>query len=169
MKRFAFLILLFVFVTAFDARSQSTSESAASRNAAYFELGGSAVIPSINYERRFNDRWHGRLGFSVVTGETSDDSETTFVIPVTVSSVNRPDSNHHLELGGGLTLVTGDSQDLWETVDDDEKVSNVLVTGIAGYRYQKPEGGFQFRAVLTPVVGSGGAAPWFGLSFGYAW
>lgn len=167
MRRLAGWFVLFFLAASADARSQGVP--AASRHAVYLELGGSAVVPSINYERRFAGRWHGRAGFSVVTGETSEDSDTTFVIPLTLSSVSRPDSNHHLELGGGLTFVTGDSQDLWETVDDDEKVSNVLLTGIGGYRYQKPEGKFQFRAVLTPLIGSGGAAPWFGVSFGYGW
>jgi hypothetical protein len=170
MRRLALVFLLSIFVVAADARAQSDSPSlTGARQAAYFELGGSAVVPSINYERRLRGDWHGRVGFSVVTGETSEDTETTFVVPLTVSSVNRPEANHHLELGGGFTLVTGDSQDFWETVDDDEQVSNVFLTGIAGYRYQRPQGGFQFRAVLTPIIGSGVAAPWFGVSFGYAW
>jgi hypothetical protein len=73
-----------------------------------------------------------------------------------------------MELGGGVTLVVGDRQDFW-AVYDDEQVSDAFLTGIIGYRYQKPLGGFQFRAVLTPVVGDGTAALWAGVSFGYAW
>ena len=74
-----------------------------------------------------------------------------------------------MELGGGVTLVLGDSLDLWDSFDDDEKVTDAFLTGIVGYRYQKPAGGFQFRAVLTPVLGEEGGGLWGGVSFGYAW
>ncbi|HET7434312.1 MAG TPA: hypothetical protein VFN10_06315 [Thermoanaerobaculia bacterium] len=141
------------------------------RNAAYFELGGSAVVPSFNYERRLNERWFARIGASIVEGESSDgDTARTFVIPLTASSVNRPSANHHLELGGGILIAAGDRQDLFDLgEDDDETFSTLFVTGIVGYRYQKPDGGFQFRAVFTPVAGDGELLPWAGVSFGYAW
>jgi hypothetical protein len=58
---------------------------------------------------------------------------------------------------------------VWGAYDDDDEVSTVLLTGIVGYRYQKPAGGFQFRAVFTPLAGEGGVVPWAGVSFGYAW
>ena len=163
MRKTALLFLLAVVAGAAEARAQT------SRHAAYVEIGGNAIVPSVNYERRLGERWHGRAGISFITGETSEDSESTFIFPFTVSSVNRPLSNHHFEWGGGLTFVTGDSQDLFETVDDDEKISNVLLTGILGYRYQKPDGGFQFRIAATPVLGDDLAAPWMGFSLGYAW
>lgn len=140
-----------------------------SRNGAYFEFAGSAVVSSFNYERRFREQWYGRAGLSLVVGQHDDDTDTTFLIPLTASHVNRPLSNHHLELGGGVTFVAGDAQELWEFGEDDEKVASVLITGIAGYRYQKPSGGFLFRATFTPVVGEGEILPWVGLSFGYAW
>lgn len=139
------------------------------RNAAYLEVGGSAIGLSFNYERRFTEEWVGRAGLSWVTGENSEDTETTLIVPLTASHVNRPWSSHHMELGGGVTLVLGDSLDLWDSFDDDEKVTDAFLTGIVGYRYQKPAGGFQFRAVLTPVLGEEGGGLWGGVSFGYAW
>ncbi|HEX2120710.1 MAG TPA: hypothetical protein VHL59_03625 [Thermoanaerobaculia bacterium] len=167
MTRTALVLLLALLALPREASAQTA------RNAAYFELGGSAIIPSLNYERQFAANparlWYGRLGMSFVTSKTLEDTETTFVIPLTVSSVNRPASNHHLELGGGVTFAAGDRQDLFESVDDDEQFSDVFLTGILGYRYQKPDGGFQFRAALTPLAGGGDFLPWFGLSFGYAW
>ena len=155
--------LLVSLLAASDASAQPP------RNGAYFELGGSAVGASFNYERRLGDRWLGRAGISWVSGDSGDDTDTTFLVPLTVSSVNRPASSHHLELGGGITVIAGDRQDLWGAFDDDEKVSTALLTGIVGYRYQKPAGGFQFRAAFTPLLGEGGFAPWAGVSFGYAW
>ncbi|HUP66016.1 MAG TPA: hypothetical protein VM557_12140 [Thermoanaerobaculia bacterium] len=139
------------------------------RNAAYLELGGSAIGLSLNYERRFNERWAGRAGFSVVTGETSEDTETTLLFPLTASWLSHPASSHHMELGGGVTIVTGDSQDFFESFDDDVKRTSAFATGIIGYRYQKPGRGFQFRAMATPVAVSGDFGIWAGISLGYAW
>lgn len=158
------IILGFIlFAGSFELRGQSV------RNAAHFELGGSAIVPSINYERRFNDRWWGRAGFSLIAGESSGGTNTTFIFPLTVSSVSHPLSRHHLELGGGVTLITGDRQDLFLGNDDEGSFSSALATGIAGYRYQKPDGGFQLRGVVTPVAGAGIFEFWLGVSLGYAW
>ena len=165
MAKTGFLLLLAVLAVVPDSNAQEA------RNAVHFELGGSALVPSFNYERRLNAEWFGRVGFSYIVGETADgDSDTTFVVPLTASHVSNPEANHHLELGGGLTIAAGDRQDLYDFGDDDEeKFSAVFLTGIAGYRYQKPQGGFQFRAVFTPIVGGGDFLPWAGVSFGYAW
>lgn len=142
---------------------------AQSRNAAYGEIGGNGIIPTVNYERRFNERWYGRIGLGVAFAYTEDESDTAFAIPLTASWVNRPESNHHLELGGGITVVAGDRQDLFDYGNNDEEFSTVSMTAIVGYRYQKPDGGFLFRAAFTPVAGGGYLLPWAGISFGYAW
>jgi hypothetical protein len=150
----------------------STSSGQEARNAVHFELGGSAIVPSFNYERRLNANWFGRVGVSVIVGESADeeDSDTTFVVPLTASYVSRPAANHHLEVGGGVTIASGDRQDFPDYGDeDDEEFSTAFLTGLVGYRYQKPQGGFQFRAVFTPIVGGGDFLPWAGVSFGYAW
>ena len=139
------------------------------RNAVYFELGGSAIFASLNYEHRLRGQWWGRGGASMIEGESSTDTDTTFIVPLTVSHVGNPWSNHHLELGGGLTFAFGDEQDLFDFDEEDEEFTNVLLTGLVGYRYQKPEGGFQFRTGLMPMVGEDIFMPWFGVSFGYAW
>jgi hypothetical protein len=155
MGRLALVLLLTTVAAASDLGAQTT------RNAVYFEVFGSAIVPSFNYERRLGERWHGRAGISGIVEKTN--------VPLTVSTLTRPASSHHLELGGGITVIAGDRQDLWGAFDDDEKVSTALLTGIIGYRYQKPAGGFQFRAVLTPIVGEPGATVIPGVSAGYAW
>lgn len=156
-------------VLAFLACVVAPLAGAQSRNAAYGEIGGSGIIPTVNYERRFNEHWYGRVGLGVAFTYTEDDSDAAFAIPMTVSWVNRPASNHHLELGGGITVVAGDRQDLFDYGNNDEEFSTVSMTGIVGYRYQKPDGGFLFRAAFTPVAGGGYILPWAGVSFGYAW
>jgi hypothetical protein len=163
MRQILLLLAVIASVIAPAARAQSL-------NAAYGEIGGSGIIPTVNYERRLNERWFGRIGLGVAFSYTEEDSDAAFAIPLTVSSVNRPASNHHLELGGGITIVAGDRQELFDYGDDDdENFSTLSVTGIVGYRYQKPDGGFLFRATFTPVVSEGDFLPWAGVSFGYAW
>jgi hypothetical protein len=163
MGRLALVLLLTTVAAASDLGAQTT------RNAVYFEVFGSAIVPSFNYERRLGERWHGRAGISGIVEKTSERTKTTAIVPLTLSSVNRSDSNHRLELGGGVTYVGGDRQGLWVAFDRDENISRFFLTGILGYRYQKPAGGFQFRAVLTPIVGEPGATVIPGVSAGYAW
>jgi hypothetical protein len=163
MGRLALVLLL----TTVAAASELGAQTA--RNAVYFELSGSAIVPSFNYERRLGERWHGRAGISGIDVETSHGTDTALIVPLTISSVNRPHANHHLEMGGGVTFVDRHRQGLGDAFDDDEKISPLFLTGILGYRYQKPAGGFQFRAVLTPLVGKPGVKLWAGLSAGYAW
>lgn len=162
MRPILLVLALIACILAPAARAQS-------RNAVYGEIGGNGIIPTVNYERRFNERWFGRVGLGVAFTHTEDDSDAAFAIPLTISSVSRPASNHHLELGGGITVVAGDRQDLFDYGNNDEEFSTVSMTAIVGYRYQKPEGGFQFRAAFTPVAGGGYILPWAGVSFGYAW
>ena len=96
------------------------------RNVAYGELLGNGIILTVNYERGFTDRVFGRIGFSYVTGESENDTDSTFIIPVMVNYVTRPQANHHLEAGAGFTLLTGDSQDLFDDEIEDENFSNLV-------------------------------------------
>lgn len=146
----------------------AASAAAQSRNVVYVEIGGNAIIPSVNYERQLTERLFGRVGLGVVTGEENDgDDDITFVVPVMVNYLTHPAGNHHFEAGAGLSLITGDSQDLFD--EEDESISNVVVTATLGYRYQKPSRGFVFRAGFTPVFDDSDVLPWLGVSFGYRW
>ena len=164
MKRSALLLLMLISLPSLAQDAQ---------NVAYGELFGSGIAPTFNYERRFNERWFGRVGAGFVFSETSSDagtdSDLTFVLPLTASWITHPLGNHHFEAGGGVTFITGDSQDLYFDEDEEEDISGAYLTGIAGYRFQKPGNGFVFRATFTPIAGSGEFLPWAGVSFGYGW
>ena len=71
--------------------------------------------------------------------------------------------NHKLELGAGamLIMVSGEIDD-----DDDFEAGGVGVTTTIGYRYQRPDGGINFRIGLTPLLAPS-FQPWGGLSLGY--
>lgn len=146
----------------------AASASAQGRNVAYFELGGNAIVPSVNYERQLSERLFGRIGLTLVSGTHSDgDTELTFGFPVMLNYVSHPAGRHHFEAGAGFTYITGDAQDLFG--EDDESISNFVGTATIGYRYQKPGRGLVFRAGFTPVFDESEAFPWGGLSLGYRW
>ena len=157
------LLLVSLFVTAIA--------SAQGRNVAYFELLGNGVAPTVNYERQFGERLFGRAGLGFVHGSSSSgDTDLTLVVPLMVNYLSHPAGNHHLEVGGGLTLITGEAQDFYDDLeDDDESISNVAATATLGYRFQRPRRGFVFKAGLTPIITSDGILPWAGVSFGYRW
>ena len=84
-----------------------------------------------------------------------------------VNFLTNPQSKHHLELGGGFLLVSGETSDWASNVDDD--FSTVIGTATVGYRYQRPGRGFVFRAGFTPLFDTSEFLPWAGVSFGYGW
>jgi hypothetical protein len=158
------LVLLFASLTTFSLFAQSP------RHTAYAEIGGNGIGLTANYEYRLSRQLAGRLGFSVVTSENSaGKNETVVLLPLMLNFLTRPESNHHLELGGGILLALGDELDLFWEDEIDEDFSRLVGTATIGYRYQKPGRGFVFRAGFTPLFDSSGIAPWAGVSFGYGW
>ena len=155
--------------------------SATAKNFVYVEALGSGGLFSINYDRLLSPTWAVRVGFSAFSPTISnlDAGVATFTklslttIPITSAYIiNFYDSPHHIELGGGITILLGSL-----TVD----VSNAGYTFtalngaggqlLAAYRFQPKDGGFSLRAAFTPFfVAVPGlppiAFPWGGVSFG---
>jgi hypothetical protein len=154
-----------VFLSLFLASAALGQEA---RNAAYLELGGNGIVYSVNYERRFAHGLAGRAGVSYVFSKSVTDNgseyESAFTIPLTLSKITHPSGNHHFEYGGGVTLVVGDSHAFGFA--DSEELSDLYVTGIAGYRYQKPGRGVVFRSGVTPIAGGGEFVLAVGISIG---
>ncbi len=106
------------------------------RNTVYVELGGSALVYSLNYERFISDRATIRVGGAYYG--------SLFVVPVTASYVRLLHGSHGLELGLGVALIRR---------MDPVAVSHTIGTAIVGYRYAPTAGGLDFRVALTPLVG----------------
>ncbi|WKW13494.1 hypothetical protein Strain138_002817 [Pseudogemmatithrix spongiicola] len=148
------------------------------RTVAYLELLGSGGPWSMNLERAIGS-WRMRGGFaSWSTSDFWSDVSTSYTtVPVTLSRV-LGDGNHRLEIGGGVTLGGRSGGSSSSGIFASEESSRfVTLTGIFGYRYQKPGRGFVFRAGLIPLYGLGspeiaypdkGLLPSIGLSFGAA-
>jgi hypothetical protein len=142
------------------------------RNALYVELFGSGGLSSLNFERRAGAA-RLRAGYANWSSDDEFGAGTTrySTYPLTVSHL-KGKGNHHLESGGGVTLG---SRRFSSSFGDSERSRFVTLTGLIGYRYQKPGAGFVFRALFTPMYGLGdedtaypdpGFFPSVGLSFG---
>jgi hypothetical protein len=163
--RFCFIFILLTLSTRCFSQD-------APKNAVFFELGGNGILYSFNYERQFNNQLLGRIGISYFSNDLQ--------IPLTFGKLFG-EEKHHFEVSSGITYqnqLMNDNYDYGYYYTDWEPVrKNVMfLTGFVGYRFQKPEGHFLFRAGLTPLFeiydSVNKASPgvlfiWGGLSFGH--
>ena len=130
----------------------SEAQSAKSIN---FELGGPGLA-SFNFDTRFGpkeDGIGGRVGIGGFSLRADGDNVTVLFIPIGVNYLIGKDQRNYFELGAGVTPVIASSS-----------FGHVLF----GYRMQPKDGGFTFRAFVSPVFGEFGFIPYFGgVSFGY--
>lgn len=146
-------------------------------NAMYLELGGNGGIYTINYDRLISigekSKFAPRLGLSWL-------GKNRFIIPTEVNFLLRKTavSKNFAELGMGATLVTkkGRHAEGFVIITDSQTLSNkgpsVIYTLRAGYRHQKPEGGFMYRLGLTLLADRNAATqkvlPFGGISIGHS-
>ncbi len=177
-------VLCFIFVFSF-AQAQEVSEDTLklARHSVFVELGGNAGLYSLNYDRLLHrGKWFhtsaragiyynwwagGRLG-----------------IPLEVNGLFGR-KKHFLEMGvslvynHGLDPIVHKADPAVPTSEDIyANFSNLLAIGRLGYRFQKPQGGFFFRAAYTPYTTIWSGIPdtkrglfsvrwyWFGISVG---
>jgi hypothetical protein len=144
------LIPALVLVFASAARAQASADRA--RNSVYLELFGNGGVYSLNYDRALTEGLRVRVGFAGWTSQDLFGGPDTSMRTVPVSlHLLRGRGRHQADIGGGI--VTGR-----KTRDTDfpgESGSFTSVIGVIGYRYQRPEGGFVFRAGFTPFYGFG--------------
>lgn len=125
------------------------------RNTIYFELGGSGVAYSFNFDRILTKK---RLMTSFSIGATCFGksnsfyrSQTNVGIPVSYNLIFGK-KNHMFELGVGATLFY--SKGIFDLLDQvhDEKGTSTYLHLKCGYRYQKPSGGIFYKALFTPLI-----------------
>jgi len=154
MKKVLFVILILSCTQNLFAQKKDTASF--SKSAVYAEVLGVAYYYSINYERILvgkKDKLSLRLGLSVIKDVVYVSS-----FPVMLNYISG-DRNNRFEAGGG-TLVS-------VIYSSNPYLEKALAFSL-GYRYQRPNGKFLFRAAITPVIYSSnyfyvGA----GISFGY--
>ena len=127
---------------------------------AYFELGGPGLA-SINFDTRFS-RSNGGFGGRVGLGGFSIDNSGVVFIPIGLNYLIGKDNKNFFEIGAGVTPVFG-TGDL-----AGDNFSSTFGHILFGYRMQPENGGFTFRAFISPVFGDEFFIPYYGgISFGY--
>ncbi len=166
-RKFKGMIFLVICGVLLTINPNDVSAQREAKNAIYVSLLGTGLIYSVNYDRMLSDKVGFRLGFSTIsvtsTEPGDDDNVSLKTFPLTLNYL-MGSGKHQLELGAGVVIVSV-SGDIDEGAFEG---SGVAGTGTFGYRFQPQDGGFVFRLVLTPLFGSGGFAPWGGLSLGYS-
>ncbi len=173
MKSHSVIRILLVLCVTFSLARVSTAQQAP--NAVFLELGGSAVLYSINYDRHLTPDMGFRVGFGYLglsasssdqSTDVSSASASVLIIPATFNYFLGTGSSR-LELGAGIVYVSL-SASVSGGVGSAFSGSGIGGAAVIGYRYQPSDGGLLFRASFTPIIGSGGFLPWAGLSVGYA-
>jgi hypothetical protein len=161
----------------------------------YVELGGAGLPYSFNYDFRFDktkiDSWGMRIGAG---GYSLSRGTSFFSVPVQVSKLYGK-NGHYFEAGAGFTFlgfknnrqpycisgtfdqVTGEyicnqfseSREVYDFILEIEGSPNVMGTLNFGYRRVPVDGGFMWRANLSPIFNGNGFWPlWVGVGIGYA-
>ncbi|WP_296705422.1 hypothetical protein [Algoriphagus sp.] len=178
-KPFLAIICAIFFSISIESHAQSKAETFTAKNVVYLDLGGNAGQYAFTYGRVFHQKGKVKLsasaGFSMWYQGSSSNTKWLPAIPIELTAFYGK-SNHHLELGAGVTSYLDNSiyfdQETFENVD--KVVFGAIIPLRIGYRFQKPEGGFFFRVGYTPFfnVPVGGREEWnfdprfAGLSFG---
>lgn len=161
-KKRIFLLLL-ALTLGFEGHTQTEPEAFTAKNAVYLEIGGNAGWYSLNYGRIFYQKGmlklSGSAGFSMWRHNTSEQpyntSKTIYWLPTLPLEISAffGKSKHHLEIGTGIThyLSVTVRRDPDFLRSSDKIYFGAYIPLRLGYRYQKPEGGFFFRAAYTPV------------------
>lgn len=135
--------------------------------AAYVELGGPGLV-SINYDTRFSqqeDGLGGRIGLGGFWLKDDGDQRISILtVPVGLNYLLGKDGRNYFEAGIGFTYLKLGAK----LEDESSKFSGSFGNLTLGYRMAPADGGFLFKAQLTPIFGQGGFYPFYGgIGFGY--
>jgi hypothetical protein len=166
MKRLLVILSVMVLTAATtyaqDKRNGGTDLGGPAAKSVYFELGGPGLA-SFNFDTRFSARQDG-IGGRIGIGGFSIDGSSAIFVPIGLNYLLGKDGKNYFELGGGVTPVFV-SDDL---TDDDDNFTGTFGHLMFGYRLQPRNGGFTFRAFISPVFSGGFFLPYYGgVSFGY--
>lgn len=140
----------------------ATCVNAQAAKSIHFELGGPGLA-SFNFDTRFGPKEDG-IGGRIGIGGFGIDGESVIFVPIGVNYLLGKDSKNYFEIGAGVTPVFI-SDDI---ANDDDNFDATFGHILFGYRMQPKNGGFTFRAFISPVFGSGFFIPYYGgVSFGY--
>lgn len=133
----------------------------------YAELGGPGLI-SANFDMRFSQQQGGiggRIGIGGFTLNNDFDGRVSLLtIPVGLNYLFGKDGKNYFEVGAGFTYMNVGARAQTESSTLDASFGNLTF----GYRLAPANGGFMFKAQITPVFNKYGFMPYYGgIGFGY--
>lgn len=133
----------------------------------YVEVLGSGLLYSFNYDTRFTQR-HNGIGGRAGIGYLAVDGARLTTLPLMVNYLFGHE-RHFFEVGIGTSVLIASEPIDFAPVGERNRASGAIGTMNLGYRLEPTDGGFVFRAGLTPFFGSSFFWPlWPQVSFGYA-
>ena len=130
-------------------------------NTLYAELGGSAVVYNVGYDRLLYVDGRNKLAIAAGFGYLPADQITPGRLSISPQVSYLHGRLHHLELGIG-------------TIHSRDMHKSAAVTLRIGYRYQRSDGGTFFKAGFTPIFYGIELSdrvypvfPWGGFAFGW--
>jgi hypothetical protein len=161
-----YLIPVFFFFVLIVSQVQGQEDF--KRNTLYGELGGSSGFVSINFDKRFSKSPEG-FGVRVGAGYMAWQDTEIYNFPILVNYL-AGNNGKYFELGFGP--VIGYAQERKEPMDPElsfDPYMSLFGSVNIGYRYQPSNGGFNFRAGISPILDFGNVIPfWPYLAFGYS-
>jgi hypothetical protein len=165
---FKYLFSFALLICSLSAKSQDTLilNHPMARNTIYLEVFGQGLFNSLSYDRilfpEFRVKHSANIGLTFIPPISY---MQVVAVPVSYNFIFGQ-RNHHLELGLGFTPMIfkeiGINSSFYvqdqignQTLEN-EKIDNInllfYLTPKIGYRLQKSDGGFFFRATLTPPI-----------------
>ena len=138
-------LLLFVCFTAVTLSAQSPGAGENARNTFFAEYLSTDNFFSVNYDRVFRKG----SSFSVSYRVGLAAGKNSIGLPVSISFFSG-EGNSHAEFCLVVLPFVEDYKYLFSYGNRSDKKAYIIPG--AGYRYQKPEGGFFFRSIVTPVI-----------------
>lgn len=161
-KLLLFSIMAFLLCSQKNVFAQAEAEIFTAKNSVYAEIGGNSGGYALNYARIFHQK--GRLkisasaGFSMLHRRAGEPISPSYWAPVFPAEITAflGRSRHHFEFGTGF--FAKQERDYIFEADLPDRIReksywDKFITARIGYRCQKPDGGFFFRAGYTPMVG----------------
>jgi len=144
-----------------QAETETKSEIFTAKNSIHAEFAGNSGGYALNYGRIIYQKNKMKLavsaGFSMFYRRVDERISSDYWVPVFPAEITAfwGKSKHHLELGAGFNTLRNRTY-----IFDEDFPNNIreqihwdqFIVGRIGYRYQKPAGGFFFRAGYTPMV-----------------
>lgn len=141
------------------------SQQTRKRQAVYAEIGGAAVLGSVNYDFRFkpgNDGLGARIGFGYVPD--------VLVFPLELNGLIGK-NKVAFEYGAGISTAyfTQNHNSGNQTFRNENSRLGVIFHGKAGIRITPANNGFFFNFNCTPQMNTLDTRLWFGMGLGYSW